>query len=169
MSKIIKLTKGLETIVDDEDYEVLSKYSWYVIKKSNTYYAVRNAFKDGKRKTIHMHRFIKNLVTLDGEYLNPGAILDHIDRNRLNNQKNNLRLASKSNNSMNRLKMNGKFHSKYKGVSLSRGKFHAYINFNKKRVNIGYFDTELEAAIAYNNAAIQYHKNFACLNEVGNE
>lgn len=169
MTKIIKLTKGYETIVDDEDFEKLNKYQWYVIKKSNMHYAVRNAIRDGKRKTVHMHRLLMNLVTLDGHYLNPDIILDHVDRNGLNNQKNNLRFANKSTNGMNRDKANKKCSSKHKGVSLNKNRYHAYIKVNTKRINIGYFLTEKEAALAYNKAAIKYHGEFARLNEIDDE
>lgn len=169
MSKIIKLTKGFEAIVDDEDFCSLSQYSWYVIRKSNTFYAVRNAMVDGKRKTVHMHRFIMGLVTIDGIYLDPNKILDHKDRNGLNNAKDNLRVANKSTNSMNRAKVNKTCSSKYKGVSFNGMKWHSYIKLNGKRTNIGWFDTEKEAALAYNEEAKKLHSIFGVLNEVQDE
>jgi hypothetical protein len=94
-------------------------------------------------------------------------LVDHIDRNPLNNQKNNLRISNKSTNGMNRLKP---IHntSGYKGVSFrkERNKFRAYITLNQKTINLGHYKTAIEAAKVYNDAAIKYHKEFAVLNEI---
>jgi len=106
-----------------------------------------------------MHRLImKNPDNLD---------VDHIDGDRLDNQKSNLRKATQSQNSMNQKNQSGRS-SNFKGVCWHTRdhKHQAYIKINQKRKHIGYFDSEIEAAKAYNAAAIKYFGEFARLNDV---
>ncbi len=99
--KEIQLTKGKVTLVDDEDYEYLMKNSWCY---QNPGYAARR-----KNKSIElMHRVIMKAKK--------GEQVDHIDMNRLNNQKENLRIVNNSQNGMNKLVQNNST-SGYKGVS----------------------------------------------------
>ncbi len=159
--KEIKLTgrhaDGKVAIVDDEDYEWLNQWKWQVrISKSGIYYAQR-----GKRrgKTIYrvsMHREILKLV-------DPAIITDHKDGNGLNNQRSNLRIATKSQNAANRTKKKGA--SKYLGVSkLSTGSlWQARIRKDYKWYSKS-FKTEIEAALAYNVMALGLHGEFAKLN-----
>lgn len=94
--------------------------------------------------------------------------VDHIDGNIHNNSPENLRECTKSQNGMNRGKPANNT-SGYKGVSYNKSKhsWEAYINFEKRRIHLGTFSTKEEAAIAYNQVALKYHKEFAKLNEVG--
>lgn len=157
--KIIWLSKGQFTLVDDEDYERLSRFKWYARKSKNTFYATRRLGKHGDH--IQMHRDIVGI----NEY--PKLFADHEDHNGLNNQRDNLRVATRSQNNANK---------KAIGVSIYLGVFYnkqcvnkpwySRIRKNKKTRHLGYFANEMEAAIAYNNAAIKIHGEFANLNAI---
>lgn len=158
--KEIQLTQGKVAIVDDEDFEELSKYKWWVC---NYRYASTIIKIEGKSKFISMHRFILKLED------NPNFV-DHINGNGMDNRKENLRLCSNSQNKMNAKKRSDHKNSKYKGVSFSKdpkrkkSPWRVKITLNKKVVFSRYFSTELQAAKAYNEAAIKYFGEFAKLN-----
>lgn len=149
--KIIQLTQGKETIVDDEDYDFLCKE----IKWSYDGRYARGWSKKLNKK-LRMHRMIAERMGITGN-------VDHKDRNRLNNQRNNLRIANQSQNIANSNR-NGKSISGYKGVYPARRKWMARIQVNYKFVNIGYFETAEEAARAYDKAARNFFGEFACTN-----
>ncbi len=167
--KKINLSMGLFAIVDDADFELLNQWKWYATFSGRTYYAVRNE----NNLRVQMHRFL--MGAKDEE------LLDHKDRNGLNNQRNNLRFCRKSQNCSNRRsKKNGT--SKYLGVCSITSK-KKYINKDgelkvydwkhwvaciktegRKQIRLGRFNDEWEAAKAYNKAAKKYHGEFANLN-----
>jgi len=89
--KEIPLTRGYITIVDDDDYLLLSKYKWFVLVTRRTSYARRSI---SKRKKLIMHRIIMNPQK--------GFEVDHIDGNGLNNQRSNLRVVTRRQNQQNR-------------------------------------------------------------------
>lgn len=157
--KEIPLTQDMVALVDDEDYEGLAKWKWCYRKREHNHigYALRNARKqDGKQATIYMHRIILNLPR--------GCETDHINGNGLDNRKENLRVATITQNRWNR----GKSHnntSGFKGVDWCKRdkKWRAKIEVNKKSVFLGLFKDKLEAVKVYNAAAIKYHGEFACL------
>lgn len=156
MSKQIPLTKGYFAIVDDDDYEWLNQWKWQYCKSRKTGYAVRTIQRDGKKTGIKMHR-----VLLDA----PDELqVDHIDRNGLNNQRNNLRLATSLQNSRNSRSRMGT--SLYKGVCLYKNRAWAsQIRTSERILHLGYFPTQWEAAQAYNDAARKYFGEFAVLNQ----
>ena len=84
--RLIKLSQGLSTMVDDKDFEALNEFKWFAQKVKNTFYAGRNMPRvNGRQKTAYMHREIMNT---------PAEMeTDHRDRNGLNNQRENLRVA----------------------------------------------------------------------------
>lgn len=153
--KEIKLTQGQVALVDDEDYEYLNQWKWhyYLKKNHNTTYAYRNIKNNfNKWSTIDMHRFIINPK--------PHQFIDHIDHNGLNNCRSNLRICTLSENGLNRLPNKGK---KYKGTTkLKNGKYQTY--FRTKY--IGCFNSEKEAAKAYNIEAKRYNNEYCLLNEL---
>lgn len=157
--KEIKLTRGKFAIVDDEDYESLIKFNWYA-NKSHTrdnWYVVCSKMINGKGASIYMHRHIMGVVDRK-------VFIDHIDGNGLNCQKNNMRTASCSQNGMNR-KQQKNSKSNYKGVSFHKGRWRATIVKDRKSKHIGNFNSQENAATAYNIFAEKYHGEFANYNK----
>jgi len=160
MTKEIPIAGGLVALVDDQDYELVSGYSWSVLSGRQTKYAVayvRGSFPDCRR--VLMHRLI--MAATDG------VGVDHKNRNGLDCQRGNLRLATESQNKANTEKQrtaNGKATtSAFKGVYWHRGgrKWLAQICVDGKRRYLGLFTSETDAAVAYNKAAIQAFGEFA--------
>ncbi len=156
--KYIKLTKDQIAIVDNEDYRLICENQWYAQKIRDAYYAAR---RPKKQKIIYMHRLI--LENKLDRPLEKNEFVDHINRNGLDNRRDNLRIATRSQNQMNK-KTQGKF--KYKGVSRdkNRKRWRARITFNKHRIHLGCFNDEIKAAKAYDEAAKKYFGEFARLN-----
>ncbi len=151
--------QGKFALVDDEDYELLIQCSWHATPMG---YVSGGA----RASRILGHHFMHRVVngTPDGVHT------DHIDRNPLNNCRSNLRDVTPSQNMMNTTVRKNKV-SKYKGVWWnSRVRFwYGAINVDGQPINLGNFDTQREAAIAYNEAAIKYFGEFANLNDIPNE
>lgn len=140
-------------MVDDEDYDKLIKFKWSLTQKGHVCATVN-------RKTVYMHQ----LLLSD---LPEGYTPDHKDRNSLNNQKDNLRPATYSQQMCN-TERKGRLYSKYRGVTFHKrdNKWQACIRFQNKVKFLGYFLNEKEAALAYNKTAKILHGEFATLNEV---
>lgn len=154
--KEIPLTQGKAAIVDDEDFEWLSQWKWSARKDRSIWYAVRwqKGRMNGKRILLLMHR----------EILHPpiGMETDHKDGNGLNNQRSNLRTATNSQNQQNAKHRKGL--STFKGVSWHVGKWQSQIRVEGKRLHLGRFSSETEAAFAYDQAAKRYFGEFARTN-----
>jgi hypothetical protein len=151
----IKLTQNKYALVDNEDFEELSKYKWSAGKNWNKYYAFRQSSKnEGKRVIILMHRQILETPV--------GFHTDHKDGNGLNNQRKNLRIATASQNARNRGKPRTN-KSGFKGVSWcnTNKKWYSRIKINQKSISLGYHTSKIEARKAYVTACKMYHKEFA--------
>jgi len=152
----------VETIFDTDIIEYISKYKWYL---ANTNYVVSDYIEDGIRKQMSLHRavmFIKN--NFQDDFTN----IDHKDTNTLNNLFTNLRSCTVNQNMMNSNKQKW-CSSKWKGVFWNNHatKWQAQITFNGKKLKIlDRFDNEIDAARAYNAAAIKYFGEFANLNDL---
>lgn len=143
-------------LVDDEDFDMLNTRKWYVAKPAHTCYAV--AWVKGKMKK--MHRVILGMT-------DPKVFVDHKDGNGLNNQRENIRVATYSQNMANRRSQKNST-SKYLGVYWSKParKWKAQVRDGGALIYLGYFEKETDAAIAYNNGAVKAHGEFANLNKV---
>lgn len=157
--KTIFLNHGKVSLVSDLDFEMLNKYKWYTHKRSNLYYVVTGGW--GK-PVYQMHRLILGIS-------DPKIFVDHKDGNTLNNQRCNLRIATRSQNNANR-KSHKNSSSQYLGVCWNKKNknWRVLVSVNKKRIDVGSFKTEKEAALAYNEFASKYHGEFARLNKVPN-
>ena len=160
MVKEIQLTQGKVALVDDEDFEELNKYKWCAHKPgtASTYYAMRaiSVIINGKRKQkmIDMHRQILGF---------PKGMIDHINRNGLDNRKKNLRICTRSTNRLNsKIRKDNK--SGFRGVCWYKQTKKWVAHIAQPRITIGYFDDVIEAAKAYDKKAIELYGDFAQLN-----
>lgn len=152
-----KYTKPvLNVLVDDNDYDFLSKFVWYLLDNKTVQYA--STVIEGK--TILMHQMVLPCPT--------GYTPDHIDGNGLNNQRNNLRIATHSQQHQNKRKTKLVTSSQYKGVHWNKVKqrWHAQIKKDGKPKYLGLFSSEKDAALAYNRAALEMFGEFAQLNVI---
>lgn len=163
--KIIKITQNKEVLVDDKDYDELIKYRWYFVDKPRAKYGyvatdMRNTNNKYKTRHVYMHRFL----------LNPprNKIVDHINRNGLDNRRANLRICTYTQNNGNFF-MGVRNKSGYKGVSWHKAtnKWRATLLYKGEQQYLGIYDDKLEAAKAYNEAAIKYFGEFARPNVIG--
>ena len=163
--KTIPLSKSYVALVDDSDYEQVSQYKWYAIEDRRkdgslwNVYAGRKVRKpDGAQTTQLLHRFIMNVS-------DPKIQVDHRDSDGLNNQRENLRLATHVQNQGNARKR-ANASSKFKGVHWRKRfkKWIAQIQIDGKRKHLGYFFSEIEAALAYDAAAREYFGEFCLCN-----
>lgn len=145
-----------ECLIDDEDFIKINHLKWCIVPNRSTFYALsRIRIGKMKYKTIRMHQLI-----IDG---NP---IDHKDGNGLNNQKNNLRKATRQENNFN-VPLTKRNKSGYKGVyKTPYSRYIACIRVSGVLIHGGTFSTAEEAAKKYNELAITHHKEFAWLNQI---
>jgi hypothetical protein len=149
----IPLTKGQIALIDDADQDLVCSYKWYAHSHKNhfSFYAATRPIRQGP--ILFMHCLLG------------GKGWDHVNGNGLDNRRFNLRPATVSQNNSNRPAARGSS-SKYLGVSVDRTRcqWRAQISVDTHGISLGRFDTEQSAALAYDQAARQYHGEFAWLN-----
>lgn len=154
-SKEIPLSQGKVTIVDEGDYAFLMQWKWHY---HVTGYAQRNSPRNGgKQHPIKMHRVIMECPS--------NMVVDHINHDKLDNRRCNLRICTQGQNNINSLGWSRRL-GKYKGTSWNKicKKWGAYIQVNRIPIFLGYYNNDIDAAKAYDTAAIMYHGQFAKLN-----
>lgn len=155
--KTIPLTQGYVAVVDDEDYEDLAQHRWCVSRSGRMLYAARSVGGRKSPQKVYMHVVIARP--------GPGLLVDHKDRDGLNNRRGNLRVGTKKDNEGNSGPRAGSS-SRFKGVhrhSQNRV-WVAQLRGQGIRANLGSWDTEELAALAYDRAARDYYGDFAYLN-----
>lgn len=156
LSKQGKNKNKYVVLVDDEDFEWLNKIRWRLLFGNDKIYACTGAHPN----VILMHRIILGITDRN-------IFGDHKDGNGLNCQRNNLRAANGTQNNANsNLNLKNKT-SKYRGVywNVQMQKYRASIQCVKP-IHLGYFDNQVNAAIAYNIAANKYFGEFAKINNI---
>lgn len=155
--RLIPLTKGYAAMVDDADFDWLSKWKWHarVCTKSGNVYAARSeTVAPRKERTVMMHRAITNAA--------PGLIADHEDGNGLNNCRSNLRVVTRAGNMKNKT-LHANNRSGRTGIHwhARERKWRVKISANGRQVEIGSFK-EFDAALSARSAAegqYGYHQN----------
>ena len=161
----IKLTQGKFALIDEQDLELIAPYTWCAAKEKEGYFTAvtRIAVKNGKQrqKSIKMHRLLMS------ESLSHGLVVDHINGNPLDNRRENLRICTRRENTLNSKKPKTNS-TGYKGVSYSARmkKYKAAINVNSSFIHLGYFICPIEAARAYDKAALNHFGEFAKTNNL---
>lgn len=132
----INLGNGLFALIDNNDYDLISKYSWHITTGNYAATSYNNT-------TLHMHVLIMNPPE--------DKVVDHRDGHRLDNRKHNLRICSQAQNTRNRRKHN-KSSSEFIGIhwNNSKNKWITNISYNYNKILLGWFDDEEKAARAYN-------------------
>lgn len=142
---------GERFIIDAEDYEKVKKYRWY---KTNTGYIAN------RRNNALLHRMIM--------YCGNGHVVDHINHNKLDNRKANLRICTQADNSKNHI-LSKKNTSGTTGVcwSAKKGKYRAYICVDGKQKSLGYYSNIESAVLARKQAEEKHYKEFAPIGGLG--
>jgi hypothetical protein len=154
----IKLTRGQYAIVDPEDFERLNQLEWHCTHRGYAKRAVPDKSAKGRQRLVWMHRELCPVPE--------GMFVDHINRNRLDNRKANLRPATHRQNVWNRTlnrKLGGTF---YRGIrwDKSRKKWRVRLRVDGHLKSFGFYSDEVEAAKAYDRVARQHRGEFASLN-----
>lgn len=154
--KLIRLGKsGFSAICDDDDFEFLSGFKWYLLRGPRINYA--QGLSSDWRKKQRMHKLI----------MQPSQrmVIDHINFNGLDNRRENLRICTNRQNVQNQRVLRGGS-SKYKGVQWDKvnRKWRASIVVNSRFVNLGRYHDEIKAADIYDEAAKKYFGEFAYTN-----
>lgn len=151
-------------VVDDIDAD-LAELTWHLhaARRGHTPYAARSEGRHNNHKTAYLHRVIMEKIL--GRALRPWETVDHSNRDSLDNRRGNLRVATRAQNAANK-RGQGRS-SQYRGVTLNKRLWRAEVWCSRKRVFDQQFETEVEAALAYNAAAREHYGEFAYQNRIG--
>jgi hypothetical protein len=158
--KTIQLTQNKVALIDDEDFDRISKIKWHAWynKNGDAFYAVHSVYVKGKSpKSLKMHRHILGVT-------DPDLDVDHKDGDTLNNQKYNLRPCKRHQNTSHMLGLRSDNTTGYRGVSKyfygNIKKWVARVHSKGKSISLGYFDSPEEAAKAFDKAAKELYGEF---------
>lgn len=167
----IPLNNGLVTWISQEDADIAGmgwRHKSAGKDRRPAYYAIVQYTIAGVKVDTYLHNLIWERMM--GTEVPHGFLIDHINGDKLDNRRSNLRLATRSDNEANKKKRRSKTTSKYKGVTKIRdGRkkcWRCCLTTESKQVNLGTYYSEEEAARAYNKAALEQWGEFACLNDV---
>lgn len=155
---IIYTNKNEEILIDDEDYFLVKDYTWCKSNKGEGYARSRESrlkHPDYKQKQVTMHRLILGITE-------PKVQIDHVNGNKLDNRKDNLRICNCSQNQAN-ISVHKRNKVGYKGVRFKAGKYEVNI-WKDKSIYLGRYKTLEEAAKVYDKAAVELFGEFARLN-----
>ena len=154
----VNLTQGYKAIIDDDDAALVSQYKWHARVIKGRVYAKSQRRINGKRQRFFMHRLICGIDLVSGIYV------DHKNRDSLDNRKQNLRIATHTENNRNHGKTRGL--SAYKGACWIKEtrRWVSRIRVNNRLLYLGSYKNETDAAMAYDKAARLYHGDFAAPN-----
>lgn len=161
----VPLTKGLFALVDDADFDRVATFRWYAFRRGRLWHAARSVKRKGKRSTIHMHRWLLDAPN--------GVEVDHRDGNGLNNTRENLRLCTHGQNAINHRRSFSSKSSRFHGVCwhARSQRWRVVICAGEKtssgrarQIYVGVYRYEIDAARAYDRAAIRHHGEFAVTN-----
>jgi hypothetical protein len=155
----IKTINGYLALIDDEDFEGLNEYEWTGVQIHRSWYARRYEQVDGKQRPIFMHREIMKA--------GKGTCVDHRNKDGMDNQKENLRFGTVAQSQYGR-RLNKNSSTGYKGVfwNTRKSKYYAQIYKSGRRTSLGAYHNPIDAAKAYNQAALLYFGEYARLNEI---
>lgn len=154
MTVLIPLSKGMSAKVDAEMLPLLEGVNWRVNQRKGPAYAAAFLRTGGRQAFVSMHRLIAGAK--------PGEVVDHINGDGLDNRRANLRICTHAENMRNRRMK--KSTRRFKGVEPRRDRWCAAIMLDGVQRRLGGFETEVEAACAYDKAAVELHGEFARLN-----
>lgn len=156
----VPLTQGKFALVDPADATAANAYAWHLADRGKNQYAACSALRRSGGGVLYLHRLLMQPAA--------GQHVDHINGDGLDCRRANMRLCTNAENRRNMRKTHGV--SQFKGVAFSRTNtnrcWESYIWFEDKKIALGHYATEEEAARAYNAAAIIYHEQFANLNKI---
>jgi len=156
MARKIKLTRGKLALIDNEDFEYLNQWKWHWDGE----YAARTIKFNGITHKITMHRLILNNIP-------KGKESDHINRDKLDNRRNNLRIVSNAENQMNKnLQKNNR--SGVRGICWygKYDKWQTRIGFGGKKMFLGYFSNIKDAIEIYNTTSKKLYGKFTYINQM---
>ena len=157
--RYLPLTKGMKTVVDEDDYDMLMRIGKWCYSRSG--YAVHYYTDElGRNRTLYLHRAILAHALRKAP---PGMQVDHINHNRLDNRRVNLRLATPSQNQAHKRQRQDSG-TPFKGVARNTGRWEARIKYGDKRINLGRFDKPEDAAWMYDAATRLLNREFAGTN-----